>query len=102
MRMMKSASFASLSFAFIRLIAPHQALAQDHPLVGRFEGSTPMGRQVANYDETNIITAPIQEVGSTKQSGEGGSGSRARSIIFITSCPMAPPVWKRCATTKRA
>ncbi|TDR93931.1 OmpA family protein [Enterovirga rhinocerotis] len=47
------------------------ALAQDHPLLGHYEGSKQVGHQVASYDEATIIVGPIEEKGSTEQRGTG-------------------------------
>jgi len=47
------------------------ALAQDHPLLGRYQGSQQVGYKVAAYDEATIIVGPIAERGSTQQSGTG-------------------------------
>lgn len=45
--------------------------AQDHPLLGHYEGSRQVFHNVATYDEANIITGPIDEKGSTEQRGPG-------------------------------
>ena len=66
--------FVALVAVVVALGSPlltNPAAAQDHPLLGRFEGATPLGNQVSEYDEARIITGPIQERNSTKQSGDG-------------------------------
>ncbi|RDJ22503.1 hypothetical protein DWF00_02695 [Bosea caraganae] len=47
------------------------ASAQDHPLLGRFEGAKQVGYKVSTFDEANIITGPIDEKRSRQQSGPG-------------------------------
>lgn len=47
------------------------AEAQDHPLLGHYEGSKQVFHNVAAYDEANIITGPIDEKGSRNQRGTG-------------------------------
>lgn len=41
----------------------------DHPLVGRYEGSEQVGRQVAEFDEVEIMNGPI---GNTRGIGAPG------------------------------
>jgi OOP family OmpA-OmpF porin len=53
------------------ILLTYPAAAQDHPLLGSFEGATPLGTLVSQYDETRIITGPIQERDSRSQSGDG-------------------------------
>lgn len=53
------------------LSAMSAAGAQDHPLLGSFEGATQLGYQVSEYDEANIIVGPIDDRTSYDQSGEG-------------------------------
>jgi OOP family OmpA-OmpF porin len=47
------------------------AFAQDHPLLGSYEGATSLGSQVSQYDEARIIVGPIQEKDSRNQTGDG-------------------------------
>jgi outer membrane protein OmpA-like peptidoglycan-associated protein len=47
------------------------AVAQDHPLLGHYEGSKQVGHHVSTYDEANVIVGPIDERGSTQQRGTG-------------------------------
>ncbi|MET3927630.1 OmpA family protein [Devosia sp. 2618] len=57
----------TLSLALLMLATP--AVAQDHPLVGHFEGSTQLGYQEAEFDEVHLITGPIED--NREQSGQG-------------------------------
>jgi OOP family OmpA-OmpF porin len=53
------------------LLATVPALAKDHPLIGHLEGSTPAGYAVADFDETNIIVAPMDPATANTQRGSG-------------------------------
>ena len=46
-------------------------LAQDHPLLGRFQGAQQVGFKEAAFDEARIITGPIEERSAREQSGPG-------------------------------
>lgn len=52
-------------------LAASVAVAQDHPLLGRYGDSRQVGYKVDAYDEATIITGPIAERGSTNQKGPG-------------------------------
>lgn len=47
------------------------ARAQDHPLLGHYEGAKQVGFKEATYDEARIIVGPINEKGSLQQRGPG-------------------------------
>lgn len=53
------------------VLAAVPVAAQDHPLVGSFQGSTQVGYQVSEYDETSIIVGPINDRTSSQQTGDG-------------------------------
>ena len=56
------------------ILACHLAmpgLAQDHPLLGRFQGAKHVGFKEAAFDEARIITGPIDERSAREQSGAG-------------------------------
>lgn len=52
-------------------LAPSLALAQDHPLLGRYADSKQVGYKVDAYDEARIITGPFAERTKTAQQGPG-------------------------------
>jgi outer membrane protein OmpA-like peptidoglycan-associated protein len=63
---------AALLFAFLAgAFASFAAVAQDHPLLGRYGDSKQVGYKVDAYDEARIITGKINERGSTDQNGPG-------------------------------
>lgn len=64
-------TFATFALAVAGFVAASPAAAQDHPLLGHYEGSKQVFYNVAAYDEANIITGPIEEKGSAKQNGPG-------------------------------
>lgn len=58
----------------VLMLASHlglPAVAQDHPLLGRFQGAQQVGFKEAAFDEARIITGPIDERSSREQSGPG-------------------------------
>lgn len=57
------------TFAIVTAACP--AAAQDHPLLGHYEGSKQVFHNVAAYDEANIITGPIDTRNSSAQRGAG-------------------------------
>lgn len=59
-----------LAFA-LSWLAPSAALAQDHPLLGRYADSRQVGYKVDAYDEARIITGPFAERTKTEQRGPG-------------------------------
>ena len=57
-------SFFTLSIVAILGGSASVALAADHPLIGRYQGSEQVGDKQAEYDETYMITGPV--VGSPR------------------------------------
>lgn len=53
------------------LLAIGPAQAQDHPLIGHLDGSTPAGYAENEFDETNIIVGPMDHQTANTQRGEG-------------------------------
>jgi len=47
------------------------AAAQDHPLIGHYEGAKEVGYKEAAYDEARIIVGPIDEKTKAQQHGAG-------------------------------
>ena len=66
---MRIATRAGALAALVLAIGP--AHAQDHPLIGHLEGSTPMGYAETEFDETNIIVGPMDPRTANTQRGEG-------------------------------
>ena len=52
-------------------LVPALAIAQDHPLLGRYADARQVGYKVATYDEARIITGAIAERTKTEQQGPG-------------------------------
>lgn len=57
--------------AGVLLISAGLATAQDHPLLGHIEGSTPKGYLETEYDEARLIVGPMDENLSRAQQGDG-------------------------------
>ena len=59
--------------------------SQDHPLVGRYEGSETVGYRVTEYDEAKIIEAPFD--GAAGQAGPGFKTIEGRNVLIYYKLP---------------
>lgn len=65
------ATLKALAATGILIASTWMAHAQDHPLLGHLEGSTPKGFFEVEFDEARLITGPITESTSRDQQGAG-------------------------------
>lgn len=73
--------------SLVAWLAPLPALAQDHPLLGRYEGATQVGYRVSAFDEARIIVGPMEENTSAQQRGAGWQTVEGKVTILYYRLP---------------
>jgi len=61
--------------------------SSDHPLVGRFEGSSIVGYQVSEYDEAAVVDGPFAPLSTDKRVGKGFKTLEGRNFLIYYSLP---------------
>jgi hypothetical protein len=61
--------------------------SSDHPLIGRFEGSSIVGYQVNEYDEAAVVDGPFAPLSTDKRAGRGFRTLEGRIFLIYYSLP---------------
>jgi outer membrane protein OmpA-like peptidoglycan-associated protein len=78
---------AVLGSTTIALHAADIAGSSDHPLVGRFEGSSIVGYQVSEYDEAAVIDGRFSPLSTDTRAGQGFRTLEGRIVLIYYALP---------------
>jgi outer membrane protein OmpA-like peptidoglycan-associated protein len=78
-----------LAFSSMQAGAAHADIpgSQDHPLVGRYDGSEIVGYTVTDYDEVKVVDGPFDGATAETQAGEGFKTLEGRAILIYYKLP---------------
>ena len=78
---------AVLGSTTIALHAADIAGSSDHPLVGRFEGSSIVGYQVSEYEEAAVIDGRFSPLSTDTRAGQGFRTLEGRIVLIYYALP---------------